>query len=290
VVPSFDVDMARRQIGTLVLYVLLPALNVSVIYGATFDRHLWQVPAVMLGGVIVCVICAVLVFKPFALDRRVKNSLILGSAFGNVTYLGLPLLRGLFPQAVSRVTEVAIICEITVTSANLVTATVLAARDDNSRPLRSFRAALVQIVRFPLIWTVALTALIRILGIPLPSFVLKAAQLMGESAPGLMLLVLGMAIKPAMLATSFRRFGTWWPMLVIKLALLPLVVFGAGSALGLSALDLHATTIEAAMPPQMFVLIVADRLRFDTEVLAPAVALLTVISFFTLPVLHHLLA
>jgi predicted permease len=43
------------------------------------------------------------------------------------------------------------------------------------------------------------------------------------------------------------------------------------------------------MPPQLFVFIVADRFGFDTEVLATAVAFLTVISFLTLPVLHYFL-
>jgi hypothetical protein len=47
-------------------------------------------------------------------EKRVVGALILGSAFGNVTYLGLPVLRGLFPYQLQQVTEVAILCEVTV--------------------------------------------------------------------------------------------------------------------------------------------------------------------------------
>jgi malate permease and related proteins len=289
VVPNFDVDAARRHVGMLVLYALLPALNVEVVYQARLDGRLWQIPVVMLVGVLVCVGCALAVFRLFPVDRNLKNSLILGCAFGNVTYLGMPLLRGLFPDRLVEVTEIAILCEITVTSADLITGTLLAVFYQQSEQRAPVRAALLQIVKFPLIWSLALTILIRMIGVPLPSFMLMALHLMGQSTSGVMLLVLGMAIKPDALMAAFRHFGSWWPMLAIKLGLSPLVVMFAGATIGLSTLNFHATTLEAAMPPQLFVFIVADRFGFDTEVLAAAVAFLTVLSFFTLPIVHHLL-
>lgn len=240
-------------------------------------------------GIAVCVSAALLVVTAFPIDRRLKNSLILGSAFGNVTYLGMPLLRGLFPQSVIDVTTVAILCEITVTSLDLTTGTILAAASDQGSEHVSVRAVVTQILKFPLLWSVAIAAAIRILGIPLPPFVLSALHLLGDATSGIMLLVLGMAIKPAALIGALRRIGTWWPMLLIKLGLSPLVVAFAGVAIGLSGLNHRATILEAAMPPQLFVFIVADRFGFDTEVLATAVAFLTVISFLTLPVLHYFL-
>jgi predicted permease len=59
--------------------------------------------------------------------------------------------------------------------------------------------------------------------------------------------------------------------------------------IGLSHLDLRAVTIEAAMPPQLFTFIVADRFGFDTELLAAAVILMTVVSLFTVPIGNHFL-
>jgi predicted permease len=57
----------------------------------------------------------------------------------------------------------------------------------------------------------------------------------------------------------------------------------------LPALALHATTVEAAMPPQLFTLIVADRFNLDTETLAVAVMVLTSLSFLTVPLVNWLL-
>ena len=78
------------------------------------------------------------------------------------------------------------------------------------------------------------------------------------------------------------------PTLLIKLALSPLIVVFLGRIFKLLALVLHATTVEAAMPPQLFTLIVADRFNLDTENLAVAVVVLASLSFLTVPLVNHL--
>jgi predicted permease len=286
--PDIDIDSTRRQCGSLVLNVLLPALNVEVIYGATVDPALWQVPFVMLTGLLVCVASALLVFGVFAVTPKQKSSLIIGSAFGNVTYLGMPLLRGLFPEQLLHVTEVAILCEITVTSSDLIAGLLLARFYQDGVP-PSIKTTLLQIARFPLLWSAGLAIVIRLVGVPLPEFLLTALHLLGQSASGLMLLILGMALKPSILRRSFDHLRKWWPMLIIKLGLSPVVVAFTGTIIGLSHLNVHATTIEAAMPPQLFTFIVADRFGFDTEILATAVAFMTVVSLVTVPIVNRIL-
>lgn len=287
-VPELDIDATRRQCGSLVLNVLLPALNIEVIYKASIGRHLWQIPLAMLIGVLICIALALLTFRWFPMEQKLRSSMILGSVFGNVTYLGMPLLRGLFPEQLLQVTEIAILCEITVTSSDLITGSLLD-MFHHEGPHTSLTTALVQVLKFPLLWSAALAVAIRLLGIPLPDFVLMALHLLGQSASGLMLLVLGMALKPKVLSESLSQLKSWWPMLLIKLGISPLVVTVAASFVGLAALNLHATTLEAAMPPQLFTLIVADRFGFDTEILAAAVACMTVISLGTLPFIHRFL-
>jgi malate permease and related proteins len=288
-IPDLDIDSTRRQCGSLVLNVLLPALNVEVIYGATLGNALWRVPLTMLTGLLVCVAGALLIFRAFAVTPKLKSSLIIGSAFGNVTYLGMPLLRGLFPEQLLHVTEIAILCEITVTSSDLITGSLLAMFYQDQRQA-SIKTVLAQIVRFPLLWSAGLAVILRVLGVPLPQFVLTALNLLGQSASGLMLLILGMALKPSALSRAYDNLRNWWPLLLIKLGLSPLVVAFVGTMIGLSHLNVHATTIEAAMPPQLFTFIVADRFGFDTEVLAAAVACMTVVSLVTVPIINGILS
>jgi predicted permease len=51
---------------------------------------------------------------------------------------------------------------------------------------------------------------------------------------------------------------------------------------------LQATTLEAGMPPQLFIFTVADRFGFDTDTLAVAIVWLTAISFFSVPLVYCL--
>ena len=104
-----------------------------------------------------------------------------------------------------------------------------------------------------------------------------------------MLLILGMALKPSVLKRSLHDFHRWWPLLIIKLGLSPLVVGFAAAKIGLTHFNLHAVTIEAAMPPQLFTFIVADRFGFDVEALASAVAIMTVVSLVTVPIINRIL-
>jgi hypothetical protein len=287
--PQLDIDATRRQCGVLVLNVLLPALNIEVIYRSAVGRHLWQIPLAMFIGLIVCVSLGLLVFQIFPLDRKLRSALILGCAFGNVTYLGMPLLQGLFPDQLLHVTEIAILCEITVTSSDLITGSLIDLfHHAGSRS--SLTAALAQVLKFPLLWSAALAVMIRVSGIRLPEFLLTALHLLGQSTSGLMLLVLGMAIKPQVLIESLGKLKSWWPMLLIKLAISPLIVASAGAVIGLRGRNFYATTLEASMPPQLFTLIVADRFGFDTEVLAAALTCTTVISLGTIPIVHYLLS
>lgn len=286
--PDLDIDLARRICGRLVLGVMLPALNIEVISTANLGPHLWQVPVTMAAVAILCVGVGLLVFSPKRMDGRLAYALVLGCAFGNVTYLGLPLLRGLFPESQGEVTAIAILCEITVTSLDLITAAALAGHLGHIDGMASVRNVAGQLLRFPLLWAVAFAFTLRWLEIPIPPFVLSALHLLGQSVSGLMLLVLGMALKPAAVVTAFRLIGVWWPLLPIKLVLSPLAAAAIGSAFGMPPLQLQATTLQAAMPPQLFTLVAADRFGLDTETLAAAVAFLTIVSFLTLPFLFWL--
>jgi hypothetical protein len=108
---DFDVEAARRNIGVLVLNVFLPALVFRVICSVPSGPEMVQIPLVMAMGVVCCLGLALLLFRPMAMPAEEKGALVLASAFGNVTYLGLPVLQGLFPGLSLQVAKVAILSE-----------------------------------------------------------------------------------------------------------------------------------------------------------------------------------
>ncbi|PZV01885.1 MAG: hypothetical protein DCF32_15630 [Leptolyngbya sp.] len=127
-IKDLDVDGARKMIGALVLNIFLPALVFRVIYTAEMGAEFFQIPLIMLLSILICLGIAVAAFRAFKLQPEEKGALILASTFGNVTYLGLPILQGLFPSLALQVAKVAILCEVTTTPLNLSLGMALGSR------------------------------------------------------------------------------------------------------------------------------------------------------------------
>jgi len=288
VMPDLDVADLRQKLNRLVLAVFLPALFLKVIYGAQVDAAFWQVPVLALGGLLITVATGIAVYSLLPLEPRSRGALVLAGAFGNVTYLGIPYLQGVFPAAVLQVTTTAILYEMTITPANLFLGSMLASRYAGSARA-GMGEALRRLATLPLLWAIAAALLLNLLHIALPAFLLGAATLLGNAVSGLMILSLGMALRLETLRDRGRQLGALLPCVMIKLGLSPLVVWAGTRLLGVSQPFADAAILEAAMPTQLIVLVVADRFGLDTELAALAALVTTTASFGTLPLVHHLL-
>ncbi len=278
--PELDVDQLRTSINTLVLYILLPALIFESFHDAPLNLELLKVPVVMLVGIFGCLGLAWLVYGRLPLSQETRGSLILAASFGNVTYLGLPVLQGLFPTALAEVSEVAILCEITKSPVNLCIGSAIAlyygggGKTDWTRVWR-------QIVSLPPLWAAGLALAVNLAGMRVPGFVDEVSQVLGQTVSGLMILSLGMALKPVKL----RSFVSVVPALVLKLLVFPALVFLFVRHWTVAEPYGSALIVEGAMPPQLLTFVIADRFGLDVRTLALAVTLGTVVSFLTIPVL-----
>lgn len=279
--PDWNVEDFRKSINRLVLHVLLPALIFKVIATAELDGLLWQVPLAAAAGIGVCLLVGVVVVPWLRLARPAQGALVLACAFGNVTYLGLPALQGLHPDRAADMAKVAILCEVTVAPLNLIVGSLLALRFCEAQA-GGLRQSLRQVLRLPPLWALAAALACKAFAVAPPAFVLHAAGVLGGAVSGLMILSLGMALR-------FERFERPLPSLLVasvKLLLAPLVVFAAARALGMQAPFLEAVTLEGAMPSQLLTLVVADRFRLDSRLLAQAIVLNTALAFATIPLVR----
>jgi predicted permease len=282
--PGWNVEEFRKSINRLVLYVLLPALVFNVIYSADLRGVLLEVPLIAGTGILVCLLFSWLLFKWIPVEDSVKGPLILASAFGNVTYLGLPVLQGLFPQPEIGIAKVAILCEITAAPLNLIVGSLLAISYSGKKGI-GIGQSLRQVIQLPPLWAMFAALLLRQLPVPVPHFVIHGTQVLGAGVAGLMILSLGMALQ-------FQRISNLWPILTvsgIKLLLSPLIIFGIGGLITLNQNYFEALTIEAAMPSQLLTLVIADRFKLDTKPLAQAILITTVLAFFTIPFVRSML-
>ncbi len=280
--PDFDVESARRSIGVLVLNVFLPALVFRVICSVPSGPEMVQIPLVMGIGVVCCLGLALLLFRPLVMPAEEKGALVLASAFGNVTYLGLPVLQGLFPGLSLQVAKVAILSEVTTTPLNLSVGVALGESFRGSVRRGVWRQALRAVVTMPALWAIMVALVWTGSGIPVPGFLMEATRILGNTVTGLMMLSLGMGLR-------YRRLHRPWPLLLassIKLLVSPLVVLAAARWIGLEQPYLQAVVLEGAMPTQLLTFVIADRVGLDVERLALCILLNTAASFVTIPLLQ----
>jgi predicted permease len=126
--PAMDIEYVRKSISKIVLYIILPALIFNVIYHADAGRVFYHVPVAAAGGVLVALAVAAVVIRFFRLPDSSKGALILACVFGNVTYLGLPVLVGIFSDIPEKISVVAVLYDVTASTLLLSVGALVAVR------------------------------------------------------------------------------------------------------------------------------------------------------------------
>lgn len=211
-----------------------------------------------------------------ALTSGARAGLLLCGTFGNVLFMGYPLLTHLYGEAGGRYAAFADMAAATplVWSVGVWIAVRLGGQaQDAGHPLK-------QLFTLPPLWAFAagvITAQLPIDTQPL----IQAARFIGQPTVPVMLLMLGLSIPWSRLAPSLPVLTT----VAFKLLLLPLVAWLLALALFSPITDAQrAAVLEAGVPTMLMAVGLADRYQLDVEKVALTVAWSTVLFLLTLPV------
>jgi hypothetical protein len=274
-----DTAWIRARIGQLVLNLLLPALVFRAMALAPIGRDLWGVPLAAALSLGASLGAAWLVYDRLALrhrwlDRPAAGALLLASAWSNATYLGLPVVSALFGSGIERVPLLFDLLALT----PLLLTVGAAIGNRYGKGDRRSASVLRSLVGLPPLHAALLGLLLNLSGLGLPEILDGLCRAAGTLVSPLMLLSLGLAIR----LRGAGRLPLVAPALAIKLGLAPLVAWLLVPWVGLSGDVARATVLEAAMPSMVLPLVIADRHRLDTGLLALAIAASTLVSFVIL--------
>lgn len=216
------------------------------------------------------------------IDRPAFGVLILSAAFGNVTYLGLPVINETLGP---RFGYAAILYDLLATTPILLSLGIFIAARYGSGESVSFGNSIRRILRLPPLWAVAGGVAVKLSGVPVPAIVLETASLMGKAVIPVMIFTVGLALD----FRDLKRLPIALPALGIKLFLSPAIAWWAGGRMGLSDETLRAVVIEGAMPVMVLSLVIADEFDLDVSLAAACIAVSTVALFFTMPVMMRIL-
>jgi hypothetical protein len=278
-----DPDAARRVLTGLVYVLMLPALVLDVLWRAPLGLDVIRVAAVATIGVAAGLAAGWGWYRVRPVSRGTAGALLLAAAFGNVTYLGLPVLESAFgPWA----RTVAIQYDLFACTPLLLTVGILVARahgrsEHHEHPLAG-------LARVPALWAALAAVGLSALNVPIPNVLGDGLSRLAGGVVPLMLISIGLALEwPKDWAD---RLPAAVPVLLIRFVLAPLVVWGAAGLVGLHGDMLGAVVLEAAMPSMVLGVVICDRYGLDTARYAMAVTVSTLASVIVLPIWHHLVS
>ncbi len=152
---------------------------------------------------------------------------------------------------------------------------------------RSVIATFLKVVRNPMVCACLAGILCSFLGLrQFPGWIDVTLKVLGDIGTGLALLALGASIK----VTSARGlFQTTWRDCAIKLILHPLIVYILLSILPVEKSMMQVVVFASAMPVAVNSLVVAQGMSMDEKYTGELIAVSTILSVFSLPILISLL-
>lgn len=271
----------RTQINNLALYVFAPALMFSIAAATRIDGALLSVPLLLVFGMLLtgALLYLLLYHTPLgaALPNRTRAALLLSGMFGNLMFLGYPVITFLYGPAAGKYPAFADMLASTpfLWSLGVWIATSLGSSGKAAARTPLWRA----MFGLPPVWAFLLGIAYNQTGLDWPPLI-RAAALIGQATIPVMLFVLGLSIPwralrpgPALLAVAG-----------VKLLVMPALIWAlAWWLMGPLAEPQRAAVIEGAMPTMLMAVLVADRFHLDTEAAALMIGWSTLLFWLTLP-------
>ncbi len=223
---------------------------------------------------------SILIVVPISALLKTKNStrrtLFLAVSFGNVAYLGIPVLRSAFGDG--------ILPAATMISAVylfwLFTLGVFMVEYYGDEKI-NVRTLLLKLVKNPLLIAVFLGLMTAIYHLPLPKIVMSGLDLIAGSVTGVVLFSLGLFVG----RQPFGRFSDWVPVLSFSLVILflqPLLFFLASKNFVPTAAS-QSWILESAMPLGLTPYALSLKYGLDTQFTSRVVVASTLLALITLP-------
>lgn len=269
----------RGYITTVAINLFAPALLFAAAASARIDTNLLSVPLLLASSMLIAGLpLYVLLFKTrlgAPLTPGARAGLLLCGIFGNVLFMGYPLLTHLYGEEGGRYAAFADMAATTplVWSVGVWIAVKLGGQtQEASHPLK-------QLFRLPPMWAFAAGLIVAQLPFDTQPLV-NAAHFIGQPTVPIMLLMLGLSIPWTRLKPSLPVLTT----VAFKLLVMPLAAWLlAMTFFSPLAAAQHSAIIEAGVPTMLMAVGLADRYQLDVEKVALTVAWSTVLFLLSLP-------
>jgi len=274
----FSVD--SRTIGRTVFYIFAPTLVFNLLVQNDLDfNEAVTVIAFTCALILIMGVITSLIVLTLKLERRVMMSVLITTMFGNTGNYGLPLVAFDFGEEALKYAGLYFVT----TSILFNTVGILIA----SLGHMNFKQAVFGLFKVPVVYGVALAAVINMFHIGIPTALARTIDLAAGGSIPLMIVLLGIELSRVQWSDSLRGVG-----LSVSLRLLagPLVGLLLSFLFGLQGAAHQAGVIQASMPAAVNTTILAAEYQLDSSLVTAIVFISTLLSPLTLTPLIVILA
>lgn len=272
----------NKPISDFALYIGFPALIFSGIAKAPIDLNLltnsFNVNSIIMIGIVLSILIS---FKFIKTSNRNKATILICFMFGNVAFLGIPLISNLNPLLQQEATLNTAIHLFWIFSIGLFLVEYL----NNSKP--DIRKISFNLLKNPLLIAVLIGLLVNLLHINIHNSLLKPIEMIGTAVSPMVMIMIGIFIKSNPLTNLISNFA---PAIysIIKLIAIPIVCILFIKLF--SSPEIYFTTIiDFSMPIAITPFALADYYNLNKHFISSSIVLSTIISIITIPIIIHLI-
>lgn len=273
-------DEWSKVLNEFALKIGLPVLIFSALAKTSFSLKA-EAPLIIANSVFLLLsfVLAVIIGKILRLRKQMFLTLFICFVFGNVAYLGIPVLTQVAGEqilpTVSLIIAIYLFWLFTIGIGYLDYSVSKNKKDIAKNILKNFATN-------PLLLAVIFGILIGSFKIPIPSVILKSLDMISASVTPTVLVVIGLFIG----TSKIGKLSEWLP--VIFFSFFTLIAFPAGfyfgvKFLGLAPSQFSSSIIEAAMPLAITPFALADKYTLKKDFIARSIVLSTILSVVSLP-------
>ncbi|MBR7164251.1 MAG: AEC family transporter [Clostridia bacterium] len=274
----------KDTISKLIMKLILPCLIISSISKETFDiSRLGELATVFVMSVFcifVLFLIGIITAKLLKVPEATAAAHKMMSCLGNVIFMGYPVIVAMYGETGF---FYAIIYWL-LNDLFMWTVGVFLLSKKESAPKEKVWKKLLN----PNTVSFAIAILMFIFGIHLPPVLNEAATSVGGLTTALSMIFIGMTLATIDMKKTMKK---WWIFVVapIKLVIMPVVFLYLFKLLGIPEVLIGVVVLEAAMPAQTVLTILAHEHHADYEYTAVGLFITTVASLVTLPFVCWLL-
>lgn len=261
------------------LWVGLPSLIFAAL--VRLDFQFSEYSSLILVNSVYLVVCVLLAFPVSAIFRtslKTKRTLFLLLGFGNISYLGIPLISSaLGNEALGSAILLSAVYPFWMFTLAIVLIEV------TGHEKVDILVIIKKLFSNPLLLSVFLGILVSSLNIPIQGELMKTLDLFGQSVTAVVLFSLGIFLGSQQIGSRKE----WWPVLglsVVIMVLLPGIFYFLAKGSGMSSTQFRTSILDAAMPMGLSAYAMTEQYQLNALLTGRLVILSTLLAAVIIPV------